>query len=71
MTLFLLILIVLSIIGGVLVLSSAERTWRVKKFIDNNAPSYMPEYWETTNRSIGVGLIAFGLLLVFVVGFVR
>lgn len=71
MTLFLLVLMILSIIGGVLVLSSAERTWRFKKFIDNNAPSYMPEYWETTNRGIGVGLIAFGLLLVFVVGFVR
>jgi hypothetical protein len=55
----------LSIIGGTLILFNVETTWRIKKFVDNYAPSAMPEYWESTNRSIGVGLIAVGLLLVF------
>ena len=55
----------LMLIGGVIVLFSADLTWRIKKFVDNYAPSAMPEYWESTNRSIGVGMIAAGLLLVF------
>jgi len=53
-------------IGGMVVLSSASFTWRIKKYVDNYAPSYMPEYWELTNRRIGLGMIAAGLLLVFV-----
>ncbi|NOK85706.1 MAG: hypothetical protein GFH27_549367n21 [Chloroflexi bacterium AL-W] len=71
MAVFLVILMIALIIGGIVVLGSAERTWQIKKFIDNNAPSYMPEYWEMTNRSIGVGMISAGLLLIFVIGLVR
>ncbi|MFW5772333.1 MAG: hypothetical protein ACOCZH_03335 [Phototrophicaceae bacterium] len=59
----------LLIVAGVAVLFSARQTWRLKKFIDNYAPSAMPEYWESTNRGIGVGLIAAGLLLIFVAGY--
>lgn len=56
----------LLIAAGIFVMINARLTWRIKKFIDNYAPSYMPDYWETTNRGLGIGLIAAGLLLIFV-----
>lgn len=55
----------LLLLGGTVVLFNAQRTWDFRKFVDNYAPSQMPEYWETTNRGIGVGMIAAGLLLIF------
>lgn len=71
MSLILLISALSLMIGGVIVRMDAGRTWRIKKFVDQNAPSAMPEYWESVNDQIGMGMIAFGLLLIFVIGLFR
>jgi cytochrome oxidase Cu insertion factor (SCO1/SenC/PrrC family) len=71
MAVVLIVLMILLIIGGIYVLGHADQTWQIKKFMDNNAPSYMPEDWDMTNRRIGVGMISAALLLVFVIGFFR
>ncbi len=71
MNMVLLILALSLMIGGVIVRMNPTRTWAIKKFIDQNAPSYMPEYWEITNYQIGMGMIALGLLFIFVIGFMR
>jgi hypothetical protein len=71
MSMLLFILALSLIIGGVIVRMNPTRTWEIKKFLDQNAPSYMPEYWETVNYQIGMGMIALGLLFIFVIGFIR
>lgn len=71
MSIVLLIFALSLMIGGVIVRMNASRTWEIKKFLDQNAQSYMPEYWETTNYQIGMGMIALGLLLIFVIGLLR
>lgn len=71
MSIVLLICALSLMIGGVVVRLNERRTWEIKKFLDQNAPSIMPEYWETTNYQIGMGMIAFGLLLFFVIGLLR
>lgn len=57
-------------LAGIIVMGSPQMTWRVRLFFDNYAPAYMPDYWEMTNRRIGLGLVAAGLLLIFGVGLV-
>lgn len=54
----------LLLLAGMMVLLLPDRTWALKRFLDNYAPDHMPETWTWQNRGLGIGLISAGLLII-------